>query len=158
MMLVDHHVYFVVLHSFVWFLLYFSCCKFLFCLFTYFCGLLFFAEQLEFLNTVIVDLQRKNKETELRLQAMENAAFNGSAEAESVWVNGHCWLFLCRLSAALSGSGDTAPVCVCVCVCVCCVTASWWVCSPRLGFQCTFSCSVHTAPTCNRRHQHVCAY
>ncbi|KAK7088112.1 hypothetical protein V1264_022072 [Littorina saxatilis] len=43
-------------------------------------------EQVQFLNSVIVDLQQKNEETEQRLRAMEAAGLNGNDEVESMGI------------------------------------------------------------------------
>ena len=39
-------------------------------------------EQIEFLNSVIVDLQRKNEELKAKLEKMAEAALNGNTASE----------------------------------------------------------------------------
>lgn len=51
-----------------------------------FCVLFFFAQQINFLNSVIVDLQRKNEELKVKLKKMVLAEFTGNDENNG-WVD-----------------------------------------------------------------------
>lgn len=46
----------------------------------------FFTHQINFLNSVIVDLQRKNEELKVKLKKMALAEFNGNDENDG-WVH-----------------------------------------------------------------------